>query len=358
MRFKKTAAPRALGVLHQRKADLFHDAELKNWPQFEKDLKTKGFQKAMISHGLSDEKLKSYVENYGAFLTARKVVGKVKSFSSAKMHTIKKLPSGRLGCSCRDWQYKHSHQGTDCKHIRSLAQGTKMASSKFLDGEALRSFRMELEKLAAFARPAVSNIASVAPGGYTGFASMPPEEGAQEARRLSMAEKDIRARVSREKKPHQALQAEQRRLADPNFVNRAQQHGLIQIPSRQGHYLMPTRGLFGTAAIDGSVYAMPKDVARNVRAHELTHFLRNQGGHMAGLYEPGTTTLRPGFGTALGVAREELVANLRGAKAARRAGGTGAWLKALAQTPGSVIGSTRAAYAPHGGILRRAFGMR
>lgn len=133
----------------QRKADLFHDAELKNWPQFERDLKTKGFQKAMLSHGLSDDKLKSYVQNYGAFLTARKVVGKVKSFSSSKMHTIKKLPGGRLGCSCRDWQFKHSHQGTDCKHIRSLAQGTKVASMRSIDRDVLKSFRLELEKLSA-----------------------------------------------------------------------------------------------------------------------------------------------------------------------------------------------------------------
>lgn len=104
--------------LATRKADAFHKTDEKNWNKFEKDLRSKGFQTAIVKHKKSDAKLKRYAKAYGGFLTSKDVVSGSPSRSSMKNYTIKRLPDGRLGCGCKDWQYKHSHKGTDCYHIK------------------------------------------------------------------------------------------------------------------------------------------------------------------------------------------------------------------------------------------------
>lgn len=98
-----------------------HRARKKNWSKFEKSLKSKMFQRAVVEHDLSDEKLKEYSKQYGSYLSTRKSVGSIPSRSSeGKSYKVKELPGGRLACGCKDWQYKHSHQGTDCAHVKEF----------------------------------------------------------------------------------------------------------------------------------------------------------------------------------------------------------------------------------------------
>lgn len=105
------------------KLELHHQADKKDWGKFEKNLKAKGFQQAALGHPESDKKLKKYVKNFGGYLNSKEVVGVVPSRSSSKMYKVKQLETGRLGCNCKDWQYKHSVKGTDCDHIKELKQG-------------------------------------------------------------------------------------------------------------------------------------------------------------------------------------------------------------------------------------------
>jgi hypothetical protein len=104
----------------RNKAEEHFVQEVKNWGAFEKNLKTKGFQKAIIEHPEADEKLKKYVKNFGGYLNSKDVVGKVSSRTGFKSYAIKKLPSGRLACGCPDWQYVRSVRGGDCWHVLEL----------------------------------------------------------------------------------------------------------------------------------------------------------------------------------------------------------------------------------------------
>ena len=96
--------------------------ENKDWNLFEKNLNNKAFRQAVVLHPESDAKLKRYTKTLGEFKTS-KVLGVVPSRTSNKLHKIKELPSGRLGCSCKDWQYEHSHRKTDCAHIQEFKGG-------------------------------------------------------------------------------------------------------------------------------------------------------------------------------------------------------------------------------------------
>ncbi len=108
------------------KVNLHFAEEPKNWKLFEKNLKLKGFQKAVLEHPESDEKLKNYVKNYGDYLRSKKIVGRVSSRTKFKTYTIKELQGGRLGCNCKDWQYAHSPQASgDCFHIKDLKANMK-----------------------------------------------------------------------------------------------------------------------------------------------------------------------------------------------------------------------------------------
>lgn len=111
------------------KVEVHHSDSEKDWKAFEKNLKSKGFQTAARKHKLSDAKLKRYVKNYGGYLTSKEVVGIVPSRTSGKNYKLKKLPDGRIGCGCKDWQFKHSHKGTDCDHILEFNEGVVKESS-------------------------------------------------------------------------------------------------------------------------------------------------------------------------------------------------------------------------------------
>ena len=125
----KVAAPAAALAASHFKSDS------KDWKSFEANLGKKAFQKAVTKHPEADEKLKKYVKEYGAYVTSRNVVKKVPSLTSpSASYEVKKLPSGRLGCGCKDWQFKHSINGTDCKHIKALKTMEKVSSEEAFIG--------------------------------------------------------------------------------------------------------------------------------------------------------------------------------------------------------------------------------
>lgn len=114
-------------VSPEAKAEAHHRSEKKDWKGFEKNLKSRPFRQAVTRHKDADEKLKSYVKALGEYKDSKETVGQVLSRSSGRKHRVKKLASGRLGCSCKDWTYTHSHAGTDCAHIKAIKGMQKTA---------------------------------------------------------------------------------------------------------------------------------------------------------------------------------------------------------------------------------------
>lgn len=103
------------------RASAFHKAKVKDWPGFEKDLKSKPFQQAMVKHEETDPKLKKYVKNFGGLLKSKEIIAIAPSRTEkAKEYKVKVLPTGRLACECKDWQYHHSVRKTDCDHIKAV----------------------------------------------------------------------------------------------------------------------------------------------------------------------------------------------------------------------------------------------
>jgi hypothetical protein len=101
-------------------AEKHFDSPDPNWNRFEKNLKLKSFQDVVSKDSRSDDKLKKYVENYGGYLRSKKVTAKVTSPDTGKPYVIKELPGGRLACGCKNWQYRKSVDGGDCKHIEAI----------------------------------------------------------------------------------------------------------------------------------------------------------------------------------------------------------------------------------------------
>jgi hypothetical protein len=108
------------------KAERHFKSEDPNWSEFEKNLRSKTFQEVAKGHKQADPKLKRYIENYGGYLTSKETVAVMKSPDSGKVYRLKQVGK-RIGCNCGDWQYKHSHKGSDCKHIERYRQMTKVS---------------------------------------------------------------------------------------------------------------------------------------------------------------------------------------------------------------------------------------
>lgn len=97
--------------------------------------------------------------------------------------------------------------------------------------------------------------------------------------------------------------------------------------------------LHGDAAKGDSAY-------RNIRRHELTHWLRAKRGKLEG-------TGKPGLRNVLRTAREEAIAQISGLKAVKDPAHRALLAKGFA--PG-VVGSVQHAYQPHGGVVSGALG--
>ncbi len=98
--------------------DSHHKAVKKDWTKFERNLRSPKFQAAVMEHPGSDDKLKRYTKALGEYKRSTDTLAKIPSRSGGRLHKVKNLPNGTLGCSCADWKYRRSHAGEDCAHIR------------------------------------------------------------------------------------------------------------------------------------------------------------------------------------------------------------------------------------------------
>jgi hypothetical protein len=151
-----------------------------NWKRFEKNLKLKSFQKVIAGDPRADEKLKKYVDNFGGYLTSKKVTAKVTSPDTGQHYIIKEIPGGRLGCSCGNWQYRRSVDGGDCKHIEAIvmkktafAQKVKLAYLSSLKTVAGGTMNMGLNKAKYVKAKNKADLSREA----TRQLSMPPRQG-------------------------------------------------------------------------------------------------------------------------------------------------------------------------------------
>lgn len=143
--------------------------DIRSWADFEDHLHRPEFRKEVFKN-TDDKKLKKYTKNVGGVRESKDLHAYVQSSSDKrKDYQIKKLPGGRLGCTCKDWQYIHSVKNTDCKHIKrykQYLQGKVKESS--MDLAMVRGFRDEVEKIAA--RRGLKEIAKSLKGGDLGRA--------------------------------------------------------------------------------------------------------------------------------------------------------------------------------------------
>lgn len=99
----------------------------KKWAQFRRQLKSKGFLKAVEKDDRSDEKLKQFSKMVHLHKTGKGPTFPVKSDESSKTYVIKYHPDiQRFTCPCMDWTIKHSIDGDDCKHIRKFKSQASM----------------------------------------------------------------------------------------------------------------------------------------------------------------------------------------------------------------------------------------
>lgn len=149
-------------------ADEHFKQPVKNWPAFEESMKKPAFRKAVKAHPDADQKIKMYINNYGGYVGSKKVVAKVKSRTDPKkVYEIRKLPSGRLGCGCKDWQFKHSVKGTNCDHIemsRSMKKISSPITSGVLRGMGVMNNFEKQKKTLAEGNKAQSNVVRIRMG--------------------------------------------------------------------------------------------------------------------------------------------------------------------------------------------------
>lgn len=137
--FLKLAAPA------QEKLDLHFSApgDGKKWAVFKRELKSKGFLKAVESDERSDEKLKQYAKMIHLHKTGKGPTFPVAG-DSGKKYTVKYHPDiERFTCSCPDWTIKRSTSGGDCKHIQKLkSQQSMVKEASFAIRQLANAARM------------------------------------------------------------------------------------------------------------------------------------------------------------------------------------------------------------------------
>lgn len=107
----------------------------KKWAVFRRELKSKGFVKAIESDDRADAKLKQFARMVHLHKTDKVPAFRVQG-DSGKQYTVKYHPSiERYSCSCPDWTIKHSVDGGDCKHVKKLVSQVDMVKKA---GLALR----------------------------------------------------------------------------------------------------------------------------------------------------------------------------------------------------------------------------
>lgn len=141
-----------------------------SWGDFEEVLKSRSFQRRVLD-STNDPKLQEYVRSMSLFHNSSQVKAKVSSFANpAKEFEVKKLRDGRFGCSCNDWRYVRSVNGTDCKHIKKYKDHLKgLVKESAMSYPSIQAFSDELQKIAA--RRGLKEIRKAVQGGDVARAS-------------------------------------------------------------------------------------------------------------------------------------------------------------------------------------------
>jgi hypothetical protein len=137
-----------LGASVAQKLETHLAAEIKDWKAFEKNLKSPRFAAEVRRSDGADQKLKDYVTANNEYLRSKNIVMQVPSREAGRVYNVKELPGGRLGCGCKDWQYKCSWKGTDCRHVMAAKAGMKKTSSAFARGAGAAHLFVKAQKKA------------------------------------------------------------------------------------------------------------------------------------------------------------------------------------------------------------------
>lgn len=130
------------------------------WSSLPRNASSEGFVKALADDPRADTKLKDHVKSLHD-LSKSPTVAKIGSSSKpGRSYEVKKLPGGRMGCTCNDWRFKGTvNPSHKCKHIKAFEAGeqktaafakqtsaffdelSKIQEAQRLDREALRASR-------------------------------------------------------------------------------------------------------------------------------------------------------------------------------------------------------------------------
>lgn len=158
-----------LGVSHAQKLDTHLNADIKDWNAFETNLKSPRFASEVRKSSDADQKLKDYVTANNQYLRSKKLVLQVPSRTEGRMYSIKEMPGGRLGCSCKDWQYKRSWKGTDCEHVKAAKAGLPKTASMLMaaaKGAGLMRTVNKAKQTAAHGQEASNAVKYIRSQGY------------------------------------------------------------------------------------------------------------------------------------------------------------------------------------------------
>lgn len=161
------------------------------WSKFYDLIKNPEFVKQLGRAG-GDEKLVQHAKAMHS-LQGAKVVANIEG-SSGKSYDVKKLPNGKFGCTCRDWQFRGStNPGYECKHIQAHKAGMTKVAMSF--GDLTASFFDELAKIEQAQRDKANEAWS-----HLG------EEGTSERPYSSMLTQDEEPNVFNTTRPAQAIE--------------------------------------------------------------------------------------------------------------------------------------------------------
>lgn len=123
---------------------------VRSWKDFDDQLHRRPFR-AEVYNNTDDRKLRKYTKNVGGVRESKDLHAYVQSSTHPKEeYEVKRLPGGRFGCTCKDWQYEHSTKKTDCKHVKRYKQYLQgLVKESSVELITFRAFSDELEKIAA-----------------------------------------------------------------------------------------------------------------------------------------------------------------------------------------------------------------
>lgn len=89
------------------------------WIEFSRRLKQPGYRELLLEDARSDNKLKKFIHAMAEHHSG-------KDLGTIKNYKIRKSPSGRITCDCKDWKFRRSLSGEDCKHIKEFKNAKKI----------------------------------------------------------------------------------------------------------------------------------------------------------------------------------------------------------------------------------------